>query len=96
MVGGNIDKLKGYINEPFIQRAILEVLDKATTPLCARDIAERSGYKLHEVCRAMPRLHDRGLVNRWKLPLTRRHVSHGKHGFQTMRVNVYVIAGDGE
>lgn len=64
--------LAGYLNEPYVKNAVIAVLASAEHPLLMCEVAAAIGYPVSCANRALLRLHKRGQVTRWKLPI-RRH-----------------------
>ena len=65
-------RLGGWLNDPYVQEAVISVLQRAVVPLTLREVAEAAGVSLRPANRVLFRLWTKGLLHRRKLPL-RRH-----------------------
>jgi hypothetical protein len=87
-----------WLNEPYVQDSVIRALKEAGHPLPLRDLASAAGVYLGQANRVVWRLHKKGLVARYKLPL-RRHAFCRKRweclpGEATRMLYVYSWAGD--
>lgn len=68
MPRGDLERLKGYLNEPTTMLKILDVLEKAGRPLWSGTICARAGVKPKIGNKVLVRLVDRGMVIRKRHP----------------------------
>ena len=61
--------LKGWISEPYVRDAVLAVLARAEQSLLLREIAMECEHPISSVNRVLGRLHKKGMVSRYKLPV---------------------------
>ena len=64
---------------PVVQDVVVKMLVEADYPLVLRDIVCTGGIPIASANRVLMRLHDRGLVDRYKLPM-HRHIYSRKLG----------------
>lgn len=69
LMGGVAANLAGWLNEPFVQAPVVETLVRAEQPLLLREIASECSAPISSVNRVLGRLHRRGFVTRYKLPV---------------------------
>lgn len=67
----NAANLRGWLNKPYQTDKVIAVLKRAEYPLLMRDVAEASSLPVSIANRILLRLHQRGWVRRWKLPIKR-------------------------
>lgn len=63
--------LGDWLNEPYIQEPVIATLKAAPYPMTLREISEAAHVHLRPANRVLCRLHRKGLVERYKLPLQR-------------------------
>ena len=68
--------LTGWLNEPVVQAVVVRMLTEAETPLVLRDFVATGGLRIASANRVLLRLHERGLVTRYKLPMQRHYYCH--------------------
>jgi predicted transcriptional regulator len=66
-----ITNLGAWVNEPYVQRTVIEALRLATWPMTLREIAEAANVPLRPANRVLHRLYNKGLIQRSKLPMQR-------------------------
>ena len=68
-----------WLNEPYVQDVVIKMLVEAEDcPLVLRDFVCTGGIPIASASRVLLRLHDRGFVTRYKLPVD-RHIYCHKH-----------------
>ena len=65
--------LAGWRNEPVVQAVVVRMLTEAEFPLVLRDFVATGGLRVASANRVLLRLHDRGWVSRYKLPMQRHY-----------------------
>ena len=65
--------LTGWLNEPHVQNVVIAMLVEADYPVVLRDLVCKGGLPIASANRVLLRLHERGLVTRYKLPM-HRHI----------------------
>jgi hypothetical protein len=65
-----IDNLRPWLNEPVNQRAVMDFIERHGKPLLLTEIRIGTGLTTRQVNRALPRLCDKGLLNRYKIPMS--------------------------
>ena len=68
--------LSGWLNEPYVQDVVVRMLVEAEYALVLRDFVCTGGLPIASANRVLLRLHDRGLVSRFKLPMHRHIYCH--------------------
>ena len=68
--------LGDWLNAPAVQDAVVRMLVEAEYPLVLRDFVCTGSIPIASANRVLMRLHDRGLVMRYKLPMHRPVYSH--------------------
>ena len=68
--------LAGWENEPVVQSVVVRMLVEAGYPIVLRDLVCTGGLPISSAQRVLGRLHSRGLVTRFKLPMHRPIYSH--------------------
>jgi hypothetical protein len=63
--------LSGWLNEPYVKRAVIGVLTSADQPLLMCEVAEACGFPVSCANRVLLRLHKSGQATRYKLPIQR-------------------------
>ena len=63
-------------NEPVVQSVVVRMLVEAGYPIVLRDLVCTGGLPISSAQRVLGRLHSRGLVTRFKLPMHRPIYSH--------------------
>jgi predicted transcriptional regulator len=63
--------LKGWLNEPYAQDPVIAVLEAAEWPMTLREVAEEAKVPLRSANRVLYRLHKKGRVTRYRLPMQR-------------------------
>ena len=58
-----------WINEPRVQDAVISVLERAEQPILLREVAAEAQVPISSANRVLGRLHGRGFVTRYKLPV---------------------------
>lgn len=90
--------LAGFLNEPVIQAVVVRMLTEADYPLVLRDFVSTGGLRVTSANRVLLRLHDRGLVSRYKLPMRRHYYCHKRKacvpGATVRWVFAYTWTGD--
>lgn len=70
------DNLAGWLNKPVVQAVVVRMLTEAECPLVLRDFVSTGGLRVASANRVLLRLHGRGLVSRYKLPMQRHYYCH--------------------
>ena len=70
--------LTGWLNEPYIMDVVVRMLVEAEYALVLRDFVCTGGVPIASANRVLGRLHDRGLIRRYKLPMHRPVYSHAR------------------
>ena len=68
--------LAPWLNEPIVQDAVVDVLRRGSCPLLMSEVAMACDLPIRAANRALLRLHRKGLVNRYKLPMQRHAYCH--------------------
>ena len=68
--------LAGWLNEPYVQDVVVRMLVEAEHALVLLDFVCTGGIPIAAANRVLGRLHNRGLVRRYKLPMHRPIYSH--------------------
>ena len=63
--------LRPWLNEPYIKDKVVAALQRAEWPLTLSEVANEAGVHLRGANRVLFRLHKKGLVSRYKLPMQR-------------------------
>ena len=72
--------LAGWLNEPTVQDVVVAMLVEADCGLVLRDFVCTGGIPIASANRVLMRLHNRGLVRRYKLSMHRSIYSHALKG----------------
>lgn len=62
------ENLDGWLNPPVVQKRVIAYLIQLDAPALLREIYRPLGLPRASVNRVLQRLHNRGLVRRWKIP----------------------------
>lgn len=65
-----------WLNEPYVQDVVVKMLVEADCALVLRDFVCTGGIPIASANRVLLRLHDRGFVTRYKLPMDRHIYCH--------------------
>jgi hypothetical protein len=68
--------LRGWLNEPYVQDAVVKLLERADCPMLLREVAVQCDLPIWAANRVLLRLHKKGLVTRYKLPIRRHTYCH--------------------
>lgn len=89
--------LRGWLNDPYVKDAVVAVLAAADQPLLMREVAEACDIPVRCANRVLLRLHKRGEVSRYRLPIQRPAYCHKRKavvpGGATRMLFVYSSAG---
>ena len=72
----SVANLGKWLNEPVVQDAVAGALINGGQPMLMREIAEACDIPVRSANRALLRLHHRGSVTRYKLPMQRHAYCH--------------------
>lgn len=75
-MGSRAENLLGWIEEPYVQDEVIRVLKAAEFPLLLREVAEGAKQPIRAANRVLGRLHRKGHVSRYKLPMQRPYYCH--------------------
>lgn len=70
---GNLGK---WLNEPFVQNAVISVLMQRNPPMLLSEVAQACDLPIRAANRVLIRLHRKGFVDRYKLPMQRHAYCH--------------------
>ena len=68
--------LSAWLNEPFVQDAVIKSLTTVDYPLTLSEVAVACRVSIAAANSALLRLHKRGLVTRYRLPMQRHAYCH--------------------
>lgn len=61
--------LNGWLNEPYVKNAVIAVLRRTEQSILLREVAAEADVPISSANRVLGRLHKRGMVTRYKLPM---------------------------
>lgn len=65
-----------WLNEPFVQDAVIAVMMQRNPPMLLREVAQACDLPIRAANRVLIRLHRKGVVDRHKLPMQRHAYCH--------------------
>lgn len=68
--------LRGWLNEPVVQDAVVHALTKVEYPLTLSEVAVACDVSIAAANSALLRLHKKGFVRRYRLPMQRHAYCH--------------------
>ncbi|MBS3928546.1 MAG: hypothetical protein KGZ65_09360 [Sphingomonadales bacterium] len=73
------ENLGEWLNPPDVQDAVIAYMDQLAAPALLRELYRPLGLRRTSVNRVLQRLHNKGIVRRWKIPAdTRLPVKHAQ------------------
>lgn len=95
------NNLAGWLNEPTVQDRVLAYMDEVGAPMLLREIYRPLQLSKASVNRVLGRLHAKGFLTRWKIPVERhrpgRPSQAAPRSGATWRCYLYRFAvGEGE
>lgn len=64
-----IDNLSGHVPEPIVQDQVIAYIEHLACSFLLRDIYRPLGLPRTHVNRVLGRLHDKGILDRWPIPV---------------------------
>ena len=89
--------LEPWLNDPVVQDAVVAVMTRDNVPMLLSEVAVACGLPIRAANRVLLRLHRKGVVSRYKLPIQRHAYCRKRRacvpGAATRMLFVYTWAG---